>query len=678
MSVPYYPGSLYTPNLGLALYSVDSIIAENFVILDTAYGAGSSIFVNGTLVESPNLNGTLPAAPSGKSNVIWQYDSNGNVSAYTTGGGGTGAWATLTGDMTETQVAPWDGPTVGVPDTGISRKAAGILAIGNGSAGDFSGTLEATIVNAITGVQINGAATSAQYLRGNGTNFVSSAIQAADVPTLNQNTSGTASNLSGTPALPNGTTATTQTTGDSSTKIATDAFVAAAISAIGGPAWSSLVNPTGNLSLSMGTDTTTFNQTSNTPWLWANTTTGTISSTNASPLLELATNYYTGSTSAQDTWTIGTTLGAGTNGQSLLVLGHSGSTGAGAASTATPIGVSIPSASLDFAAVASVNFSSSRNGVTYKFLSQNSGGLFLSVSPSGAPSYVSYESVNQGFGHVFSGNWVGQAGGDVVAIGNNSSFTGTTGNFVGLDVGANATLPLTYAPTATSSANFYGIEIAPTINVGASVSWTGKSTMLLVNPTLTATGSGSPVINLMDLQVGGVSKFTVDQHGHINNGTADMHGSVSSAPTGIVATNVVVAVGAATATFTVSSTEGFTIGDTVTLSASGWTGGSGLASSTATVTTLTSPTVMILTRASGGPWVAGTYSAQTGTLTQTGGTTVSVTYAVAYTSTPVVVVTPTSNAGAFYISASSNAGFTITYTNSGTQTFNYIVVGNPN
>jgi hypothetical protein len=53
------------------------------------------------------------------------------------------------------------------------------------------------------------------------------AIVAADIPTLNQNTTGTASNLSGTPALPNGTTATTQTAGDNSTKLATDAFVLA-------------------------------------------------------------------------------------------------------------------------------------------------------------------------------------------------------------------------------------------------------------------------------------------------------------------------------------------------------------------------------------------------------------------------------------------------------------------
>jgi hypothetical protein len=55
------------------------------------------------------------------------------------------------------------------------------------------------------------------------------AIVAADIPTLNQNTTGTASNLSGTPALPNGTTATTQTAGDNSTKLATTTYVATAV-----------------------------------------------------------------------------------------------------------------------------------------------------------------------------------------------------------------------------------------------------------------------------------------------------------------------------------------------------------------------------------------------------------------------------------------------------------------
>jgi hypothetical protein len=162
----------------------------------------------------------------------------------------------------------------------------------------------------------------------------------------------------------------------------------------------------------------------------------------------------------------------------------------------------------------------------------------------------------------------------------------------------------------------------------------------------------------------------------INAFSADLAGSVTSSPTAIVAATVVVAVGGATGTFTVTSTEGFTVGDTVALSATGWTGGSGLASTTCTVTTITGGTTLVLTYVSGGPWVAGTYSTQTGTLTQTGVTSVTVTYKTAYTNTPFVVVTPTSNAGASYISAQGTAGFTITYANSGTQTFNYQVIGN--
>ena len=53
------------------------------------------------------------------------------------------AWATLTGDLTETQVIPWDGGTVGTPDTGISRISAGVLGIGTGAQGSSNGTIVA-------------------------------------------------------------------------------------------------------------------------------------------------------------------------------------------------------------------------------------------------------------------------------------------------------------------------------------------------------------------------------------------------------------------------------------------------------------------------------------------------------------------------------------------------------
>jgi hypothetical protein len=75
------------------------------------------------------------------------------------------------------------------------------LAIANG------GTGAATRQDAMDALA--GAVTAGQYLRGNGTDVVMSAIQASDVPTLNQNTTGTASNVTGTVAIANGGTGAT-------------------------------------------------------------------------------------------------------------------------------------------------------------------------------------------------------------------------------------------------------------------------------------------------------------------------------------------------------------------------------------------------------------------------------------------------------------------------------------
>src|ERR1700758_4791679 len=91
MSFPY-PNQRFTTNLGLSLFGMDEILADNMNLIDAAYGAGSSVNVNGSLVTSPNFNGTLPVAPAGKSNVIFQADVNGNISAYYSAGGVT-SWS---------------------------------------------------------------------------------------------------------------------------------------------------------------------------------------------------------------------------------------------------------------------------------------------------------------------------------------------------------------------------------------------------------------------------------------------------------------------------------------------------------------------------------------------------------------------------------------------------------
>jgi hypothetical protein len=118
------------------------------------------------------------------------------------------------------------------------------------STGSAWGTSKASPAGTIVGTSDTQALTN-KDLTGAGNTF----------PTLNQNTTGTAANVSGTPALPNGTTATTQTTGDNTAKIATNAFVNASIAASPGGLFTAANNATavaGNKAVS-GTCTTKVN-----------------------------------------------------------------------------------------------------------------------------------------------------------------------------------------------------------------------------------------------------------------------------------------------------------------------------------------------------------------------------------------------------------------------------------
>jgi len=89
----------------------------------------------------------------------------------------------------------------------LSTGVTGTLPIANGGTGE---TTRQAAMNALAG-----AVTTGQYLRGNGTDVVMSAIQAADVPTLNQNTTGTAANVTGVVAIANGGTGATTLAGAS-------------------------------------------------------------------------------------------------------------------------------------------------------------------------------------------------------------------------------------------------------------------------------------------------------------------------------------------------------------------------------------------------------------------------------------------------------------------------------
>lgn len=83
-----------------------------------------------------------------------------------------------------------DIPTLNQNTTGTASNVTGTVAIANGGTGQTS---RQNAMDALAG-----AVTSGQYLRGNGTDVVMSAIQAGDVPTLNQNTTGSAATFTST------------------------------------------------------------------------------------------------------------------------------------------------------------------------------------------------------------------------------------------------------------------------------------------------------------------------------------------------------------------------------------------------------------------------------------------------------------------------------------------------
>lgn len=116
---------------------------------------------------------------------------------------GTAANITATSNSTLTTLSALSlpGSQVSGNISGNAANVTGTVAIANGGSGQ---TTAQTAMNAFAG-----AVTSGSYLRGNGTNVVMSTIQVADVPTLNQNTTGTAANVTGTVAIANGGTGAT-------------------------------------------------------------------------------------------------------------------------------------------------------------------------------------------------------------------------------------------------------------------------------------------------------------------------------------------------------------------------------------------------------------------------------------------------------------------------------------
>lgn len=88
--------------------------------------------------------------------------------------------------------------TTSYEQVNLTSDVTGTLPIADGGTGE---TTQQSALNTLAG-----AVTSGEFLRGNGTDVVMDSIQVSDVPTLNQNTTGTASNVTGIVAIANGGT----------------------------------------------------------------------------------------------------------------------------------------------------------------------------------------------------------------------------------------------------------------------------------------------------------------------------------------------------------------------------------------------------------------------------------------------------------------------------------------
>ena len=147
--------------------------AESGAIRIGTSGTQTSAYIAG-------ITGVAPAGGSLKTVVI---DSNGQLGTATAGSAGSGSVTSVALSGGTTGLTATGGP---ITSTG-TLTLGGTLAVANGGTGASS---QQAALNALAG-----GITSGQFLRGNGTNVSLTAIQAADVPVLNQNTTGSAGSL---------------------------------------------------------------------------------------------------------------------------------------------------------------------------------------------------------------------------------------------------------------------------------------------------------------------------------------------------------------------------------------------------------------------------------------------------------------------------------------------------
>jgi hypothetical protein len=171
-----------TPTTG-TVTSVDATAGTGISVSGGPITTSGSLTITNTAPDQVvSLTGAGTTSISGTyPNFTISSDDQFDGTVTSVGGTGTVNGITLTGTVTSSGSLSLGGTLSGVS---LSTQVTGTLPIANGGTGE---TTRQAAIDALAG-----AVTSGQYLRGNGTDVVMSAIQAGDVPTLNQDTTGTA------------------------------------------------------------------------------------------------------------------------------------------------------------------------------------------------------------------------------------------------------------------------------------------------------------------------------------------------------------------------------------------------------------------------------------------------------------------------------------------------------
>lgn len=310
----------------------------------------------------------------------------------------------------------------------------------------------------------------------------------------------------------------------------------------GSSAWSALTSAAGALSLSNAGFATTFNQTSAVIWTWGNTTAAVVGTPQNSPLIKLAGQYWTGAATAEDSWSIGSVLTAGTNGVSTLLVAHAGSTGGPQIQLPTPnaLGVSVPQ--IIGPSGTSVGISIGGNAALPLVVASTTGTVDLIRCYLGGVLQGSIYAQSTSLSYQFSS----RANASTVYI-QTLGTPGATQTTAQVSLGHS---PIQTWATTDSGVEHIGINCGRTIvaagDTGPRLVWAptaGTSTFTallsesIVNQTSTASGSytaikanvvetallGSAHL-LLDLQAGvtgGVSRFKVDNSGQFTESSAN-------------------------------------------------------------------------------------------------------------------------------------------------------------